>query len=216
MTPVMLLTDGYIANAAEPWKVPDMDSYAPFPVSFLEVAQDGGLLPYARDDNLKRPWIKPGTPGLMHRIGGIEKEIDTGHINYEAANHQAMTEIRRDKVLGVAKGIRQAVEQGNESGKLVVVGWGSTFGPIDQAVRRARAKGLDVAHIHIRHIWPLPENLGDLLKGYEKILVPEMNTGQLKTVLRDQYLVDARPLNKVSGQPFRIAEIEAAIEGLLA
>jgi len=216
MTPVMLLTDGYIANAAEPWKVPDMDSYAPFPVSFLEVAQDGGLLPYARDDNLKRPWIKPGTPGLMHRIGGIEKEIDTGHINYEAANHQAMTEIRRDKVLGVAKGIRQAVEQGNESGKLVVVGWGSTFGPIDQAVRRARAKGLDVAHIHIRHIWPLPENLGDLLKGYEKILVPEMNTGQLKTVLRDQYLVDARPLNKVSGQPFRVAEIEAAIEGLLA
>jgi len=216
MTPVMLLTDGYIANAAEPWKVPDMDSYAPFPVSFLEVAQDGGLLPYARDDNLKRPWIKPGTPGLMHRIGGIEKEIDTGHINYEAANHQAMTEIRRDKVLGVAKGIRQAVEQGNESGKLVVVGWGSTFGPIDQAVRRARAKGLDVAHIHIRHIWPLPENLGDLLKAYEKILVPEMNTGQLKTVLRDQYLVDARPLNKVSGQPFRIAEIEAAIEGLLA
>ena len=216
MTPVMLLTDGYIANAAEPWKVPDMDSYAPFPVSFLEEAQDGGLLPYARDDNLKRPWIKPGTPGLMHRIGGIEKEIDTGHINYEAANHQAMTEIRRDKVLGVAKGIRQAVEQGNESGKLVVVGWGSTFGPIDQAVRRARAKGLDVAHIHIRHIWPLPENLGDLLKGYEKILVPEMNTGQLKTVLRDQYLVDARPLNKVSGQPFRIAEIEAAIEGLLA
>jgi len=216
MTPVMLLTDGYIANAAEPWKVPDMDSYAPFPVSFLEEAQEGGLLPYARDDNLKRPWIKPGTPGLMHRIGGIEKEIDTGHINYEAANHQAMTEIRRDKVLGVAKGIRQAVEQGNESGKLVVVGWGSTFGPIDQAVRRARAKGLDVAHIHIRHIWPLPENLGDLLKGYEKILVPEMNTGQLKTVLRDQYLVDARPLNKVSGQPFRIAEIEAAIEGLLA
>jgi len=216
MTPVMLLTDGYIANAAEPWKVPDMDSYAPFPVSFLEEAQDGGLLPYARDDNLKHPWIKPGTPGLMHRIGGIEKEIDTGHINYEAANHQAMTEIRRDKVLGVAKGIRQAVEQGNESGKLVVVGWGSTFGPIDQAVRRARAKGLDVAHIHIRHIWPLPENLGDLLKAYEKILVPEMNTGQLKTVLRDQYLVDARPLNKVSGQPFRIAEIEAAIEGLLA
>jgi len=216
MTPVMLLTDGYIANAAEPWKVPDMDSYAPFPVSFLEEAQEGGLLPYARDDNLKRPWIKPGTPGLMHRIGGIEKEIDTGHINYEAANHQAMTEIRRDKVLGVAKGIRQAVEQGNESGKLVVVGWGSTFGPIDQAVRRARAKGLDVAHIHIRHIWPLPENLGDLLKAYEKILVPEMNTGQLKTVLRDQYLVDARPLNKVSGQPFRIAEIEAAIEGLLA
>jgi 2-oxoglutarate ferredoxin oxidoreductase subunit alpha len=216
MTPVMLLTDGYIANAAEPWKVPDMSSYAPFPVSFLEEAQEGGLKPYARNENLKRPWIKPGTPDLMHRIGGIEKEVDTGHINYSPANHQAMTEIRRDKVLGIAKGLRQSVDQGDETGRLVVVGWGSTYGPISQAVRRARARGQDVAHIHIRHIWPLPENLGDLLMGYEKILVPEMNMGQLKTVLRDQYLVNARPLNKVSGQPFRIAEIEAAIEGLLA
>jgi len=216
MTPVMLLTDGYIANAAEPWQVPDMASYAPFPVTFQTEIGEGGLRPYARDAKLKRPWIKPGTPGMMHRIGGIEKEVDTGHINYGSANHQTMTDIRRDKVLGIAKGLRQEVEIGAETGKLVVVGWGSTFGPIHQAVRRARAKGLDVAHIHIRHIWPLPENLGDLLKGYEKILVPEMNTGQLKTVLRDQYLVNAQPLNKVSGQPFRIAEIEAAIEGLLA
>ncbi len=216
MVPVILLTDGYIANAAEPWRVPDMARYAPFPVQFMSEAQEGGLKPYARDEKLKRPWIKPGTPGLMHRIGGIEKEVNTGHINYAAANHQAMTEIRRDKVLGIAKGIRQEVALGSESGKLVVVGWGSTFGPIHQAVRRARAKGLDVSHVHVRHIWPLPENLGDLLKGYEKILVPEMNTGQFKTVLRDQYLVDARPLNKISGQPFRIAEIEAAIEGMLA
>jgi 2-oxoglutarate ferredoxin oxidoreductase subunit alpha len=216
MVPVILLTDGYIANAAEPWRVPDMASYEPFPVQFLAEAPEGGLKPYARDEKLKRPWIKPGTPGLMHRIGGIEKEVNTGHINYSAANHQAMTEIRRDKVLGIAKGIRQDVSLGNEAGKLAVVGWGSTFGPIHQAVKRARAKGHDVAHIHVRHIWPLPENLGDLLKGYEKILVPEMNTGQFKTVLRDQYLVDAKPLNKISGQPFRIAEIEAAIEGMLA
>jgi 2-oxoglutarate ferredoxin oxidoreductase subunit alpha len=216
MTPVMLLTDGYIANASEPWKVPDMSSYQPFTATFLTEPQEGGLKPYARDEKLKRPWIKPGTPGMMHRIGGIEKEVGTGHINYSPANHQAMTEIRRDKVLGIAKGIRQEIEQGNEGGKLAVVGWGSTYGPISQAVRRARAKGQDVAHIHIRHIWPLPENLGELLKGYDKVLVPEMNTGQLKTVLRDQYLVDARPLNKVSGQPFRIAEIEAAIEGMLA
>ncbi|CAN5240649.1 2-oxoacid:acceptor oxidoreductase subunit alpha [soil metagenome] len=215
MTPVMVLTDGYIANAAEPWAVPDMSTYEPFPATFLTEAQEGGLKPYARDEKLKRPWIKPGTPGLMHRIGGIEKEVDTGHINYGAENHQAMTEIRRDKVLGIAKGIIQQVDQGTESGKLVVVGWGSTFGPISQAVRRARAAGKDVSHVHIRHIWPLPENLGALLKGYENILVPEMNTGQLKTVLRDQYLVDARPLNKVSGQPFRIWEIEKAIDELL-
>ncbi|MBU0557050.1 MAG: 2-oxoacid:acceptor oxidoreductase subunit alpha [Alphaproteobacteria bacterium] len=216
MTPVMLLTDGYIANAAEPWKVPDMSGYAPFPVKFLEAVPEGGLKPYSRNEKLARPWIKPGTPDLMHRIGGIEKEVNTGHINYAPANHQAMTELRRDKVLGIAKGLRQEVSLGEESGKLVVVGWGSTYGPIHQAVRRARRKGLDVSHVHIRHIWPLPENLGELLKAYEMILVPEMNTGQLKTVLRDQYLVDARPLNKISGQPFRIAEIEAAIEGMLA
>lgn len=217
MTPVMLLTDGYIANAAEPWKVPDMSGYAPFPVEFLTRAQDGGLKPYARDEKLKRPWIKPGTPGLMHRIGGIEKQVDTGHLDYSPANHQAMTDIRADKVRGIADRLPdQAVDLGQAGGTLAVVGWGSTYGPIHQAVKRARAKGQDVSHIHLRHIWPMPKNLGDLLKSYDKILVPEMNTGQLKTVLRDQYLVDARPLNKVSGQPFRIAEIEAAIEGLLA
>ena len=217
MTPVMLLTDGYIANAAEPWKVPDMSSYKPFPVTFMETAQEGGFLPYGRDEKLKRPWVKPGTPGLMHRIGGIEKALNTGHIEYAPANHQAMTEVRRDKALGIANDIpEQEVELGQKGGKLAIVGWGSTFGPIYQAVRRARAKGLDVSHIHLRHIWPMPKNLGDLLKSYEKIFVPEMNTGQLKTVLRDQYLVDARPLNKVSGQPFRIAEIEAAIEEALA
>ena len=216
MTPVMLLSDGYIGNAAEPWKVPDVASLEPFPVEFLTAAQEGGLQPYARNERLARPWIKPGTPGLTHRIGGIEKQLNTGHINYEAANHQAMTEIRRDKVQAVADSIPdQTVSQGQAGGKLAVVGWGSTFGPIHQAVRRARNKGLDVSHIHIRHIWPLPKNLGDLLKSFEKVLVPEMNTGQLKTVLRDQYLVDARPLNKVSGQPFRIAEIEAAIEEIV-
>ncbi|MEO8722676.1 MAG: 2-oxoacid:acceptor oxidoreductase subunit alpha [Sphingobium sp.] len=216
MTPVMLLTDGYIANAAEPWKVPDMATYEPFPVEFLTQPQEGGFKGYARDAKLKRPWVKPGTPGLMHRIGGIEKQVDTGHINYEAANHQRMTEIRRDKILGIANDLPdQDVSQGQTGGKLAIVGWGSTFGPIHQAVKRARAKGQDVSHIHIRHIWPLPKNLGELLKSYDKIIVPEMNTGQLKTVLRDQYLVDAQPLNKVSGQPFRIAEIEAAIENAL-
>ncbi|MEP9360610.1 2-oxoacid:acceptor oxidoreductase subunit alpha [Sphingomonas sp. KR3-1] len=212
MTPVMLLTDGYIANAAEPWKVPDMSGYAPFPVVFhTEVPPEGEkFLPYARDAKLKRPWVKPGTPGLLHRIGGIEKAQGTGNIDYSPANHQAMTDIRRDKVLGIDIP-DQAVEQGQAGGKLVVAGWGSTYGPIAQAVRRARSKGHDVSHVHIRHIWPLPKNLGALLGSYEHILVPEMNTGQLKTVLRDQYLVDAKSLTKVSGQPFRIAEIEAAI-----
>ena len=215
MTPVMLLTDGYIANAAEPWAVPDLTTYEAFPVEFLTAVPEGGFKPYGRDENLKRPWVKPGTPGLLHRIGGIEKELDTGHINYEASNHQAMTDIRKDKIDGI-KVPDQIVELGAESGKLAVVGWGSTFGPIHQAVRRKHAEGADVSHIHIRHIWPLPTNLGDLLKSFDKVIVPEMNTGQLKTVLRDQYLVDAKPVNKVSGQPFTIAEIEAAIEEALA
>lgn len=214
MTPVMLLTDGYIANAAEPWKVPDMAGYAPFPVEFT--AGDDAPKPYERDEKLKRPWIKPGTPGLMHRIGGIEKQVNTGNIDYAPDNHQAMTDLRQAKVAGIADSIPdQEVSLGTAGGKLAIVGWGSTFGPIHQAVLRARAKGQDVSHIHLRHIWPMPKNLGELLKSYDKILVPEMNTGQLKTVLRDQYLVDAKPLNKVSGQPFRIAEIEAAIEEAL-
>ena len=217
MTPVMLLTDGYIANAAEPWKVPDMSGYKPFPVSYLDQVPEGGFKPYSRDNKLARPWVKPGTPGLLHRIGGIEKQVDTGHINYAPANHQAMTDLRKAKVDGIADHIPdQDVTLGEAGGKLAVVVWGSTFGPVHQAVRRARAKGLDVSHIHIRHIWPMPKNLGDLLKSYDRVIVPEMNTGQLKTVLRDQYLIDAQPVNKVSGQPFRIAEIEAAIEGALA
>jgi 2-oxoglutarate ferredoxin oxidoreductase subunit alpha len=216
MTPVMLLTDGYIANAAEPWRVPDMSNYQPFPVQFLEEAPEGGFLPYARDEKLARPWVKPGTPGLLHRIGGIEKAQGTGNIDYSPANHQSMTDTRSRKVLGIADDIpNQEVTLGETSGKLAVVGWGSTFGPIHQAVRRQRTRGRDVHHIHIRHIWPLPKNLGELLRGYDRIIVPEMNTGQFKTVLRDQYLVDAKPLNKVSGQPFRISEIEAAIEDAL-
>ena len=217
MTPVMLLTDGYIANAAEPWKVPDPASYTPFPVAFLEEKNAGDtLLPYKRDAKGARPWIKPGTPGLMHRIGGIEKAIDTGHIDYSPAVHQAQTDARKAKIDGVANSIpAQDVCLGAPGGKLAVVGWGSTFGPIHQAVRRSLNRGLDVAHVHIRHIWPMPKNMAVLLKGFEHILVPEMNMGQLKTLLRDQYLVDAKSLTKVSGHPFRIAEIEAAIDAQL-
>jgi 2-oxoglutarate/2-oxoacid ferredoxin oxidoreductase subunit alpha len=218
MTPVMLLTDGYIANAAEPWKVPDMAGYQPFVVRFHEEppAEGEAVNPYSRDEKLARVWIRPGTPGLTHRIGGIEKNVGTGHIDYAPANHQAMTDIRQSKVLGVADSIGdQEVTLGEPGGRLAVVGWGSTFGPIHQAVRRARKRGVDVSHIHIRHIWPLPKNMGDLLRSYDRIIIPEMNTGQLKTLLRDQYLVDAKPVNKVSGQPFKIGEIEAAIEEAL-
>ncbi|WP_333605017.1 2-oxoacid:acceptor oxidoreductase subunit alpha [Novosphingobium sp.] len=219
MTPVMLLTDGYIGNASEPWKVPDPASFTPFPISFLEETNNpsGKVLPFKRDERGVRPWIKPGTAGMMHRIGGIEKGIDTGDIDYSPVVHQAQTDARKAKVDGVAKAIpAQEVCLGEETGKLAVVGWGSTFGPIHQAVRRAWRKGLSVSHIHVRHVWPLPANLGELLKGFDKVLVPEMNTGQFKTVLRDQFLIDAKPLNKTSGQPFTIAEIETAIGDMLA
>jgi 2-oxoglutarate ferredoxin oxidoreductase subunit alpha len=152
---------------------------------------------------------------MEHRIGGIEKAPGSGNIDYSPEAHAEMTRVRAAKIDNIAVP-DQLVELGPSSGKLVVVGWGSTFGPIHQAVRRARLKGQDVAHIHIRHIAPMPANLGELLRGYERIIVPEMNTGQLKTVLRDKYLVDARPLNKVSGQPFQIAEIAAAIDGIFS
>ena len=218
-TPVILLTDGYIANAAEPWRVPDMAAYESFPAEFFrEVPAERRINPYQRDpQTLKRVWIKPGTPGLTHRIGGIEKGFTTGEISYEPANHQKMTDTRKAKIDGIAQFIpQQEVSLGETHGRLAVVGWGSTYGPIQQAVRRARARGADVSHIHIRYLWPFPQNLGALLRNYEHILVPEMNTGQLKTMLRDQYLVDAKSLSKVSGQPFMIAEIEAAIEQALA
>jgi 2-oxoglutarate/2-oxoacid ferredoxin oxidoreductase subunit alpha len=218
MTPVMLLTDGYIANAAEPWKVPDMSTFAPFPVSFFteEPPEGEGIMPYARNEDLARPWIKPGTPGLEHRIGGNEKAPGSGNIDYSPEAHAEMTRLRAQKVANVADSIPdQAVCLGETSGKLAVVGWGSTFGPIHQAVRRARMKGQDVSHIHIRHIAPMPKNMSVLLKGFEHILVPEMNSGQLKTILRDQFLVDAKSLRKVSGQPFRITEIAEAIDALI-
>jgi 2-oxoglutarate ferredoxin oxidoreductase subunit alpha len=219
MTPVMLLTDGYIANAAEPWLVPDMSGYPSFEAAFHDAPLEEGeaVNPYARDERLKRVWIKPGTPGLTHRIGGIEKNVKTGHIDYAPENHQAMTDIRADKVLGVADSYAPIeVEQGAAGDALAIVGWGSTYGPIAQAVRRARARGHNVAHVHIRHIWPLPNDLGDLLRSFGKVIVPEMNKGQLKTLLRDHFLVDCQPRNKVSGQPFKIAEIEAAITEALS
>lgn len=215
MTPVMLLTDGYIANAAEPWHLPDLDSYEAFPVTFH--TEKEGFHPFLRDpETLARVWAKPGTPELMHRIGGIERSYDSGHISYDPDNHHKMTKIRAAKIDGIADDIpAQTVELGNTSGKLCVVGWGSTYGPINRAVDNLIHRGKDVAHVHLRHIWPLPKNLGELLRSYDNILVPEMNDGQMITLLKSEYLVDAKGLNKISGQPFRISEIEDAILDIL-
>ena len=215
MTPVIVLTDGYIANAAEPWQIPDFDEREAFPVQFRTDPE--GFKPFVRDDKtLARAWAIPGTPGLEHRIGGIERDYDTGHISYDAANHQRMTDVRKAKIDGIASDIPlQEVDQGRAGAALVVVGWGSTYGPINRAVSNLIGDGNDVAHVHLRHIWPLPSNLGELLKGFDRVLIPEMNTGQLSVVLRSQYLVDAQGLNKVSGQPFKIAEIEQTIRDSL-
>jgi 2-oxoglutarate ferredoxin oxidoreductase subunit alpha len=216
MTPVILLSDGYIANAAEPWRLPDAESLPSFPVTFETDPE--GFHPFKRDpETLARAWAVPGTPGLEHRIGGIEKASDSGNISYDPANHQRMTDLRRDKVLGVAKDVPpQGFEAGGAEDDLVVVGWGSTYGPISRAVDNLRNEGLSVAHLHLRHIWPLPQNLGDLLRGFGKILVPEMNDGQLVTLLRSEYLVPAEGLNKVTGKPFKITEIEAAVRARLS
>ena len=215
MTPVILLSDGYMANASEPWLVPNIDDYKSFPVHFETNSE--GFAPSNRDpDTLARVWAKPGTPGLEHRIGGIEKDFKTGDISYEPENHQKMTDVRRDKIEGIARYISdQEVSLGEPSGRLAVVGWGSTYGAIHQAVKRARQEKLDVAHIQIRYLNPFPLNLGELLAAYDMVLVPEMNTGQLVNILRSKYLIDAQSLNKVSGQPFKIREIEEAIKSLL-
>tara|TARA_B100001939_G_scaffold346979_1_gene367224 strand:+ start:583 stop:2457 length:1875 start_codon:yes stop_codon:yes gene_type:complete len=215
MTPVIILSDGYIANAAEPWKIPDVDKLKPFPARFHTERE--GFHPFLRDpQTLARVWAKPGTEGLMHRIGGLEKGYDSGHISYDPLNHQKMTDIRRQKIENIAHDIpEQVVDQGQAGGKLVVVGWGSTRGAIHQAVRKARAQGLDVSHIHLRNIWPLPRNLGDLLKSYDQVIVAEMNVGQLNTLLRSQYLLDTKLLSKVTGQPFKISEILDAIRTTL-
>ncbi|MGE3505111.1 MAG: 2-oxoacid:acceptor oxidoreductase subunit alpha [Alphaproteobacteria bacterium] len=215
MTPVILLTDGYLANASEPWRIPDLDQIKPFPVSFRTDPE--GFHPFLRDpQTLARVWAVPGTPGLGHRIGGIERDYNTGHISYDPANHQRMTDVRANKILNIANDIPlQTVDQGPDSGKVAVVGWGSTYGPINRAVSTLLAQGKSVSHIHLRHIWPLPKNLGVLLRRFEKVIVPEMNNGQLVTLLRAEYLVPAEGVNKVNGKPFKIGEIETAIRARL-
>jgi len=212
MTPVILLTDGSLANSAEPWPLPDLDALEPFPIEFHKDPE--GFHPFLRDENtLARVWAVPGTPGLEHRIGGLEKHRDTGHISYDPHNHHLMTRLRHNKVQGIARDIAAArVDQGENHGDLLVVGWGSTYGSISQAVRGLREKGHQVSHLHLRNIWPLPEGLGNLLRSFNSVLVPELNNGQLVKLLRTEYLVDAESLTRVTGRPFRIAGLVQAVE----
>ncbi|MGD2152871.1 MAG: 2-oxoacid:acceptor oxidoreductase subunit alpha [Gemmatimonadales bacterium] len=211
MTPVILLSDAYLMNAAEPWAIPDVDELPTFPVRFRTDPE--GFHPFLRDpETLARPWARPGTPSLEHRLGGLERDYQTGHISYDPDNHARMTEARAAKIAGIANDIPlQEPELGPENATLAVVGWGSTYGPIYQGVMRAREEGYHVAHIHIRYLSPFPRNLGELLRSYDRILVPEMNHGQLVSVLRDRYLIQGEALTKVKGQPFKIAEIYEAI-----
>ena len=211
MTPVMILSDGYLANASEPWKIPNFDSLKSFRVNHYDDPKD--FKPSIRDKNTKaRVWAKPGTPGMEHRIGGIEKSFETGDISYDPANHQKMTELRKEKVAQIAHDIPlQEVSFGESEGKLAVLGWGSTYGAIHQAVKRAVADGMQVSHIHVRYLSPMPSNLCEILSKFDSVLVPEMNTGQFIKMIRSEFLIDAQGLNKIAGQPFKIGEILAAI-----
>ncbi len=216
MTPVFLLTDGYLANAAEPWQIPDVDAMEKIEVNTVPdgASNENNAAIFARDEkSLGRPWVSPGASGLMYRIGGIEKDIRTGNISYEAENHEAMTQLRADKVAAVADFIPdQEVALGSDSGALAVVGWGSTYGAIYQAVRQISRIDARVSHVHIRHLNPFPRNLGELLGRFDRILVPEMNMGQLATLLRDRLGLDPVQLNKVAGQPFMVSELVEAIQ----
>src|SRR3989440_467690 len=211
MTPVILLSDAYLAHAAEPWRLPDPSTLPRFPVHFR--TDPAGFHPFVRDPvTLARAWAVPGTSGLEHRIGGLEKDYDTGHISYDPENHARMTRTRAAKIAGIANDIPpQRAALGADHGAVAVVGWGSTYGAIQQAVREAREDGIDVSHIHLRYLNPFPSHLGDLLKRFDRVLVPEMNSGQLVQLLRASYLVPAEGLNKVEGKPFKVAEIVQAI-----
>jgi 2-oxoglutarate ferredoxin oxidoreductase subunit alpha len=212
MVPVIILSDGYIANGAEPWRLPDsLDDLGGISVHF-HTDTKAPFRPYGRDAaTLARPWVKPGTPGLQHRIGGIEKQDGTGNVSYDPDNHQRMTNLRAEKVARIVADVPDLEVVGPDRGKLLVVGWGGTYGAIHAAVKRSIDDGLSVAQVHLRHLNPFPANLGDVLRRYDRVLVPELNMGQLRMLLRAKYLVDAVGLNKVAGQPFKVGEIKARI-----
>jgi 2-oxoglutarate ferredoxin oxidoreductase subunit alpha len=221
-TPVILLSDGYLANGSEPWLLPDPTTLPDISVSFatemnhIDAEGNPEYWPYLRDpDTLARPWAIPGTPGLMHRVGGIEKEDGTGNISYSPANHSKMVHLRHDKIAGIADDIPLATVAGDADADVCLLGWGSTWAAIDAAVQRTRRAGTKVAWIHLTHLNPLPPNLGDLLHSFRRVLVPELNLGQLCRMVRAEYLVDATSISKMQGLPFTSAELEAAIQEAL-
>jgi 2-oxoglutarate ferredoxin oxidoreductase subunit alpha len=214
MVPVIILSDGYLANGAEPWPVPSVEDLPEIPVRFETNPE--GFKPYRRDpDTLARPWAIPGTAGLEHRIGGLEKQDVSGNVNYEPLNHERMVRLRAAKVEAIVQDVPDAVPAGDASGDLLIVAWGSTHGPITAALKTKRADGHKIGHVHLRHLNPLPKNLGEILGRYDRVLVPEMNMGQLSMVLRAKYLVDAQGYNKIQGKPFKQSEIEQKIEEIL-
>lgn len=218
MTPVILLSDGYIANGAEPWKFPKADDLPTIHVNFktqLEENEDK-FYPYMRDEKLVRPWAIPGTPGLEHRIGGLEKQNITGNVSYDPENHQVMVKIRQEKVDRIADYIpEQKIDSGEATGDVLILGWGSTYGAIKTAVTELQAEGLNVSHAHIRYMRPFPKNLGDILKGFKHVLIPEINNGQLIKIIRDQYLIDAKGYNKIMGIPITKGEIIEEVKKIL-
>ncbi|MFB6457597.1 2-oxoacid:acceptor oxidoreductase subunit alpha [Chitinophaga sp. Hz27] len=219
MTPVIFLSDGYIANGAEPWRFPKAADLKEIEVKFKTELAEGEeqYLPYQRDENLVRPWAVPGTPGLEHRIGGLEKQNITGNVSYDPENHQQMVKIRQEKVDRIADHIPlQTIEIGPEKGKVLVLGWGSTYGAIKSAVLELLAEGHEVAHAHLRHLRPFPKNLAEILHSYDKVLIPEINNGQLIKIIRDQYLIDAQAYNKIMGVPITKSELVTKIKEMLA
>ncbi|MFZ0787595.1 MAG: 2-oxoacid:acceptor oxidoreductase subunit alpha [Candidatus Acidiferrales bacterium] len=215
MVPVIILSDGYLANGAEPWHIPSVADLPEIPVHFETNPTD--FHPYRRNpETLARPWAIPGTPGLEHRVGGLEKQDVTGNVNYEPLNHERMVRLRAEKVAGIVQDVPDVVPAGDDSGDLLIVGWGSTHGPITAALKSQREKGRRIGHVHLRHLNPLPKNLGEVLGRYDRVLVPEMNMGQLVMLLRAKYLVDAQGYNKIQGKPFKQSEIERKIEEILA
>jgi 2-oxoglutarate ferredoxin oxidoreductase subunit alpha len=219
MTPVILLTDGYIANGAEPWRFPTEDQLPAIPVKFKTELGHGEdkLQPYLRDEKLARPWAIPGSPGLEHRIGGLEKQNITGNVNYEPENHQLMVKIRQEKVDKIADYVpEQKLDSGPDKGKILVLGWGSTYGAIKSAVAELQAKGHAVSHAHLRYVRPFPKNLGEILRNFETILIPEINNGQLIKIIRDVYLVDAKAYNKIMGIPITKTELLMKLEEMLS
>lgn len=213
MTPVMFLTDGYIANGSEPWKLPNSNDLLEIKPKFA-AENNQNYLPYKRDEMLVREWAIPGMAGKEHRIGGLEKEIDTGNVSYDPENHEKMVKIRQAKVDKIAEDIPlQKINNGDEEGEVLMLSWGSTYGVIKNAVKECKEEGLSVGHVHLRYINPLPKNLGELIKSFKKVIVPEMNNGQLVKIIRDKFLVDAKAINKIKGIPFTTAEIVSAIKG---